>query len=283
MTTVSTSAEEQNRTLVTADGVRIAATHRPAAGGATARGLALIVVHGFTATQHEVRVMRIIERLRAFGGVVAIDLRGHGRSGGASTVGDAEVHDVDAAVAWARELGYRRVVPVGFSLGGAVVVRQAAIGAGAVDAVVAVSAPAFWYYRGTSMTRWVHRLVLTRTGRLVLRVRGTRVSGVGWPDPAPVAPVDAANALRVPLLVIHGDVDRYFPVEHARSLERAAGSAGVRVDVWIERGLGHAEAAVGPTLVDRIGAWAVEATAGDDAACDDAACDDAACGSGPVH
>ena len=72
-----------------------------------------VVVHGFTGSWREERVQKVVTRLRAFGGIVAIDMRGHGRSGGSTTVGDEEVLDVAAAVEWARELGYLRVVTVG--------------------------------------------------------------------------------------------------------------------------------------------------------------------------
>lgn len=258
------------RTLAAADGVAISAAHLPADDGAQA--LAMVVVHGFTGTWRAERVERILRRLAAFGGVVAIDQRGHGRSGGRSTVGNAEVLDAQAAVAWARDLGYPRVVSVGFSLGGAVVVREAALmagGPGRVDGVVTVSAPAFWYYRGTQVTRMVHRLVLTRPGRLALRTRGTRVSGAGWPEPEPITPAEAARRLAVPLLVVHGDVDRYFPLEHARALSAGARAAGVRTELWVEEGFGHAETAATADLIDRIGAWAKE-------------CGEAADGSQPV-
>lgn len=254
-------AGADERMLSADDGVPISAMHLPTTAPRDLLACGLVVVHGFTGSWRSDRVHRVVERLRPYGGVVAVDLRGHGRSGGSSTVGDDEILDVAAGVAWARELGYRRVVSMGFSLGGAVVVREAALladGAGRVDAVVAVSAPAFWYYRGTKVTRLVHRLVLTRSGRLALRARGTRVSGAGWPEPMPVAPVEAAARLRVPLLVVHGDVDRYFPIEHARSLHAAALAAGAPTDLWIEGGLGHAEGAVGPELIDRIGTWARE-------------------------
>jgi pimeloyl-ACP methyl ester carboxylesterase len=249
------------RTLTTTDGVSISAVHVPGEPP-WGRDLCLLVVHGFTGSWREERVQKVVERLRAFGGVVAIDMRGHGRSGGVTTVGDEEILDVEAAVVWARELGYARVVAVGFSLGGAVVLRESALmagGPGRVDGVVSVSAPAFWYYRGTRIMRIAHVMVETRIGRLIMRAGGTRISGRGWSEPYPITPAEAAGLLSgIPLLVVHGDVDRYFPLEHPRAIHESARRSGVRTDLWIERGFGHAESAVSTEVLDRLGAWARE-------------------------
>lgn len=250
-------AGHEERTLTTSDGVPISAVHLPGSPD-----LCMVVVHGFTGSWRQERVQKVIDRLSAFGGIVALDMRGHGRSGGSTTVGDEEIHDVAAAVEWARELGYPRVVPVGFSLGGAVVLRESALladGPGRVDGVVSVSAPAFWYYRGTRIMRLAHVMVETRPGRLLMRAGGTRISARGWAEPHPVAPAEAAGMLSgIPLLVVHGDVDHYFPLEHPRAIHAAASRAGVRTDLWIERGFGHAESAVSTEVLDRIGAWARE-------------------------
>ncbi len=125
-------------------------------------------------------------------------------SGGRSTVGDREVLDLAAAVAWARGFGHPRLVTVGFSMGGSVVLRHAALhGADAVagtDAVVSVSSPARWYYRGTAPMRRLHWLVMRPAGRLVGRwgLR-TRIHHRDW-DPVPLSPVEAAARITVPLL-----------------------------------------------------------------------------------
>jgi pimeloyl-ACP methyl ester carboxylesterase len=259
----------QERTLRAADGVPISAVHVPGVHG----DLCFVVVHGFTGSWREDRVQKVIDRFAPVGGVVAIDLRGHGRSGGRTTVGEDEILDVAAAVVWARALGYARVVTVGFSLGGAVVLREAGLAqagglegarleGGRVDAVVAVSAPAFWHYRGTRVMRLVHRLVETRSGRLAMRMSGTRISPRGWADPLPMPPNEAAALLGpVPLLVVHGDVDRYFPLEHPRAIDEAARTSGVRAELWLVPGFGHAESAISTESLDRIAVWAAESVA----------------------
>jgi hypothetical protein len=57
----------------------------------------------------------------------------------------------------------------------------------------------------------------------------------------------------VPLLIVHGDADTFFPLEHAYQLFENAGEPR---ELWIERGFGHAESAATPGLIRRIGAWA---------------------------
>ncbi len=247
--------------LYTDDGVRISAHHdRPRAGGPAAApedGLCFVVVHGFTRTWRCPHIREIVGTLRDFGGVVTFDLRGHGSSGGRSTVGDAEPADLRAAVRWARVLGYRRVVTLGFSLGAAVVLRQAgeASEADRPDAVIAVSAPSRWNYRGTSAMRLVQWGIGTAVGRAVLALAyRTRISSSGW-DPVPRPPdVAVAGIAPTPLLLVHGDADGYFPLDHARWLAEAAGPGAV---LWVEPGMGHAESAATPALVSRMARWAV--------------------------
>ncbi|MQY09422.1 alpha/beta hydrolase [Actinomadura macrotermitis] len=235
-------------TLYTADGVRIDAGHLPGE-----RSLCFVLAHGFTCTWRQDMVRRVADGLNRHGGVIAMDLRGHGRSSGRSTVGDREVLDVAAAVAAARRRGYARVAVAGFSLGGAVVVRHAALHGG-VDAVVAVSAPARWYYRGTVPMRRVHWAIERRSGRLAVRLaRGTRVAARGW-DPVPEAPHEVAGRIApVPLLIVHGDADAFLPLDHAEQLYAAAGEPR---ELWIEPAFGHAEVSATAELIDRIGAWA---------------------------
>lgn len=239
--------------LQTVDGVPLRAEHRPARHGHRT-DLLIVLGHGFTGAASEPATRRIAAGLAAAGDVLALDFRGHGRSGGRSTVGGNETEDVEAAVRWAREQGAGAVATVGFSMGASIVVRHAGL-YGGVDAVVSVSGPARWYYRGTRPMRRVHLLIETRPGRLVARgLLGVRVAD-GW-DTVPLSPRELAPRIApVPLLVVHGDADAYLPVDHPREL---VACAGPNAELWLERGMGHAENAATPDLIDRIGRWLLD-------------------------
>jgi pimeloyl-ACP methyl ester carboxylesterase len=234
-------------TLVTQDGVPIDTVHLP---GPTE--LAIVMAHGFTQSWQRPMVWNIAQRFNVAAGVVTFDFRGHGRSGGLSTLGDKEINDLDVAVHYARVLGYQRIATVGFSMGGSVVLRQAGL-LGGVDAVVSVSSPGRWFYRGTVPMRRVHFAVEKRLGRFFARqFMQTRIASSGW-DPEPLPPAEAAARISpVPVLIVHGDKDVYFPQEHARQLY-----AGAREpkELWLLPGFGHAERATDDKLVDRIATW----------------------------
>ncbi|MFF8536604.1 alpha/beta hydrolase [Streptomyces sp. NPDC015532] len=266
----TTSRVPSRRFLRTVDGVTIDAAYDP--GTDSSGDLAFIVAHGFTGGLDRPHVRRAAGVLARRGAVVTFSFRGHGRSGGRSTVGDREVHDLAAAVAWARELGHTRIVTVGFSMGGSVVLRHAALyGVGSADgeqvpgperegraeastdAVVSVSAPARWYYRGTAPMRRVHWLVTRPAGRIVGRIGlRTRIHHRDW-NPVPASPVECVPRIApTPLLIVHGDRDGYFPVDHPRMLADASGG---HAELWLEHGMGHAENAAPDDLLTRIGGW----------------------------
>ena len=235
------------KTLVTDDGVPIDAVHLPQESD-----LAIVLAHGFTLSWQRPAVWRIATRLNRIAGVVSFDFRGHGRSGGLSTMGDQEIKDLAVAVAYARELGYERVAAVGFSMGASIVLRYAGL-VGGLEAAVSVSGPGHWYYRGTERMRRVHFVAEHRVGRLAARMlTKTRISSGHW-DPTPVPPDEAAAQISpIPLLIVHGDSDPYFPVYHAQQLYDAAREPK---ELWLVPGFGHAESSLPAALVDRIGGW----------------------------
>jgi pimeloyl-ACP methyl ester carboxylesterase len=251
---LSSPEPAQTSWLVTDDGVRISVAHWLPSRSASAEcdpGTAYVLGHGFTGSRESTGVTRAAGWFAQHGGVVALSWRGHGRSGGLSTLGNQEVLDLDQAVRWARHLGYERVVTVGFSMGGSVVVRHAGL-LGGVDAAVSVSAPSRWRYRGTPRMRIVHWIISERTGRATARLaRGTRIAD-GW-GAEPLEPRTAAAGIdSTRLLVVHGDLDPYFPLDHAEQIAEGAGLAG---ELWIEPGFGHAENALPEELAHRIARW----------------------------
>ncbi|MGY1605486.1 alpha/beta hydrolase [Geodermatophilus sp. SYSU D00815] len=224
--------------------------------GAAGRPLTFVVAHGFTNSVAYPPFVRLVGWLRRFGTVRALDFRGHGRSGGASAAGgDPEMTDVDAAVGAARADGADAVVTLGLSMGGGAVLRQAALGRHRPDAVVSVSAVSRWYVRDTRPMRRVHWLLETSPGRAVgARLVRLRL-GEPWLTPPP-APLEVVSRIApTPLLLVHGDRDEYFPLEHFRTLAQAAGPTAT---AWVVPGFGHAESGVSAPLVERIGRWASE-------------------------
>ena len=241
-------------TVVSHDGVTLTGVVVAAAQPQPRRPITFVVAHGFTNSVARPGFLRMAGWLSRFGEVRALDFRGHGRSGGASaTGGDPEMWDVDAAVGAARADGADAVVTVGLSMGGGAALRQAALGRHRPDAVVSISAVSRWYVRDTRPMRRVHWLLETSAGRTL----GTRLVGLRLGEPwliPPTSPLQVVSDIApTPVLLVHGDRDEYFPLEHFRTLAQAAGPAAT---AWVVPGFGHAESGATAPLVERIGRWA---------------------------
>jgi pimeloyl-ACP methyl ester carboxylesterase len=236
--------------LTTADGERIVTVHLE--GPDPDRSLAVVVGHGFTQSTAKPAMQSVMTAFAAHVGVIGLDFRGHGGSTGRSTVGRDEVLDLDAAVSYARELGYRHVVTCGWSMGASIVLRHAAL-IGGVDAVVSVSAVSRWFYKDTKAMKRVHWMIGSRVGRVIAhRALKTRITAAGWDsDALPESPVEVIGRIApTPVLIVHGDSDHYFPLEHPEALYAAAHDPK---ELWIESGFAHAESGASAELLDRIG------------------------------
>jgi alpha-beta hydrolase superfamily lysophospholipase len=183
--------------------------------------VAVVFGHGFTGSQHNRKVVSFVRHLAESGlAAYTADFRGHGTSGGLSTLGDREVRDLDALVALARGR-HSRVVSVGASMGAFVALRHAGLG-GQVDAVIAISSPAVGHVPQLPRARLLGTLAGTERGRRLLDRYGTRVD----PQQAPVAspPLDlAAEIAPIPVAIVHGRRDRYVPVSDAYALYERLG------------------------------------------------------------
>jgi pimeloyl-ACP methyl ester carboxylesterase len=220
---------EERLALTTQDGVRLSAWH--IAGPVTAP-CTVILIHGFTNWSRSPRIYAFAQLLAQHFHVLVPDLRGHGHSKGACSMGRHEPLDVDAAVRAAAP--GLPVVTVGVSLGGGVVLIHSGAHGG-VAGTVAISAPAGWSYDARAGFTRVRRAVSGRTGRLLLaalvRTRiGTDCEGLP----------DTADAVRptepVFTIVVHDPDDTYFGPEHAERLYQWAVEPK---ELWWRPGEGH--------------------------------------------
>ena len=249
--------------FMTADGLRLAARWHlpppPAGARAGAGARAVVVVHGFCASQEAPEVAALVAHLVGAGHpVLSFDLRGHGRSEGECTLGWRERLDVDAAVAAARD-HHDVVVVVGASMGGIAVLDHLAVGAAApaaaeADAAVTVATPANWGMPRSLAGLMAVVVTQTAPGRsLVARRTGTRIA-VRPPRGAP--PVERIRRVRRPVAVVHGLDDRFIAPAAAHALYAAA--PGPR-HLSLVPGMGHGfTRSAGPAVASAV-AWALAA------------------------
>jgi pimeloyl-ACP methyl ester carboxylesterase len=230
--------------LRSADGTLLAAWRVPGPSDAVA---SVVVVHGFTNSSRSPEIHRLVDALSLWAHVLALDLRGHGGSGGRSTLGAAEPDDVNAAIRAAVAFAPNvPVVVVGISLGG-ISSLVAAGRYGTVAGVVAISAPAWRDFdspAGARAARWL----TSRRGRAILRVwSGTKV------DSTALAPEDLEAAVRAVapafVVVVHDPDERVFGPEHARALQDWAGPSS---SLWWVPGGGHGRSMLTDELAGRL-------------------------------
>ena len=233
--------------LVTADGVTLSAL----AYGARDADVAIVFGHGFTGSQRNPKVVELAEHLGEMSAVYTADFRGHGASGGISTLGAREVDDLEAVLAVARDR-HPTVVSVGASMGGFIALRHAGLG-GTVDAVVSISSPAVSGRPQMMRARLLSRAVQTRRGRRLLDLYGTRV---GPFDSAVTPPLDLVGEIApVPVAIVHGQRDRYVPVRDAHALYERLGEPRRLV---VLPGFGHAEAGFDVPFAAMLGSLVTE-------------------------
>ena len=220
-----------NVSLVASDGVPLAAWYTPSRNGA-----AIVLVHGGTDSREGVRAHASMLRDAGFG-VLALDLRGHGASGGhGNAFGWEGTRDVQAAVAYLQgDESVRAIGGLGLSLGGEVLLG-ALNATPALGAVVSEGAT----YRSTAeylALPGLDDLPHSAYPRLVYAATGLFTG-----DAQPVPIVDSiADTPDVRLLLIASGRD---PDEVAYNT-RFAAVAGDRARLWVVPDVGHTGAFAG--------------------------------------
>lgn len=232
--------------LTAADGVALTGWGLPGPDDAHA---SIVLVHGFANWSRSPRIHDFARLLSVRAPVTVVDLRGHGESEGACSIGRDEPLDVAAAVAAAKAARPDLpVVTIGVSLGaGAVLLHAADAEPGSIAAVIAVSPPAYWERDGGEGASRIARMVSSPVGRWGLaRLTRTRVGGwEGRTDP-----VDVVGAIApATTILVHDPDDWYFDERHATALHEAAAEPK---ELWWYPGGGHGSDLLTPELADRV-------------------------------
>jgi alpha-beta hydrolase superfamily lysophospholipase len=228
--------------LTTPDGVRLSVQRY----GSVDAEIAVVFGHGFTGSQRNRKIVALACRLAERGlAVYTADFRGHGASGGLSTLGDQEIEDLETVVALARR-HHATVVSAGASMGAFIALRHAGLG-GAVDAVIAISSPAIGRDPKLLRARLLRAAALSARGRRLLDMYGTRVGPI--PE-AVTPPIDlVAQIAPTPVAIVHGARDRYVPLADAYALYERLGEPRRLV---VLRDFGHGEAGFDREFADRL-------------------------------
>ena len=194
--------------LVARDGVEVRGVHLN-----RDHATLLIYCHGFLSGKNYLHIQRWAELLSDDLDVMTFDFRGHGESGGATTMGDKELLDVQAILDYAMRFGYQRIVLMGSSMGGAVSIRYAANDE-RVNSVVTLGAFAHGQLGAMAMSGL--GLLKIPLSRAVMRhAYATRIERAM----PPYAPRDFVSQISPrPLLIMHGEYDTLIPLAHAREL-----------------------------------------------------------------
>lgn len=199
----------------------------------------LIAVHGWQ-TEHRALMPHAMALANEGWDVVLYDQRGHGRSEGRYvTFGVHEARDLEAIIDWvrAREVYTPPLVLFGTSMGAATALLAAA--ESTPSAVVAV-AP---YARlEAALPQGLQELApgyiqpfLSERRMHKAMAHASETSGVSFAD---AAPVDRADRIEVPVLLIYSEADQIVPAAHASELHEALGESSLeRIDGLSHEGL----------------------------------------------
>lgn len=201
------SANIQELTLKTEDGVKIAANHYK-----TGHDEVIIIAHGWFMTKDSKYFLDMASVFSQNFDILTFDFRGHGKSLGTYTFTSKEPKDLTAVVNYAKKQ-YKKIYLLGFSLGGALVLIHGAK-ENNVDKIIAVSAPHSFIKIENQMWKraaWLQSLKKFELNRF-LSIRPSLIIG------KKIKPIDIVDKIKVPTLFITGELDPTIHCWHCRAL-----------------------------------------------------------------
>ena len=213
----------------TADGLRLAAWFIPSD---KKDAKTVILLHGYPADKGN--ILPFMTFLQNEYNLLLFDFRYHGQSEGKySTVGARETKDLKAAIAYLKTRGIDEVGIWGFSLGGAVALMTAPQ-APEIKAIVSESS----YANLSLMTRQLYILpILKYPLGWLTGLWGKMIIGI---DLKEVSPMEKAQQLNIPILIIHSTDDSVIPFSHAQLLQQSLKN-NADAEFWFQQGLVHGQ------------------------------------------
>ncbi len=217
----------ENFTVTTGDGVRLRGWIIPGSPR-----VVFVVMHGYTSCRADRRLLEIQAELARRGyTVVAFDFRGHGESGGTTTIGPREsAYDVPAVLSMVRRrYPGARIVLLGYSMGAVAAIMAGSRASG--DIVIVADSP--YPTLDEVIPRWLKSYMgIPRAYSELIGFWGSLMAGVD----TRFGPI-LLDRIDKPLLVIAGDHDPLVTPAEARAI--AAKSCCGRA--LIVGGAGHVE------------------------------------------
>lgn len=200
------------KTVQSHDAIKIAFNHFVSGD----RDTVVVLCHGFWMSKDAKPFVALSEDIYQFYDVIAMDQRGHGRSGGYFSFTAYEHEDIAAIIAFAKTT-YTHIYLIGFSLGAASSIIYASH-AKYIDGVIAVSAP--MSFNEIENKFWKKEAVvpaLEKFGSHVFKLR------VGSLRATKIKPKDVVSRIApTPLLFISGSNDPIISSTHTEVLYAAA-------------------------------------------------------------
>lgn len=187
---------------------------------------AIIICHGYPMDKGD--VLDLAAFLTPQYNLLLFDFRAMGRSSGKfSTAGWREREDFFTAVRFLKDKGFNDIGAFGFSMGGAVILM-----ANSPDIKAIVSDCAY------ANLDFILKLIFQKFGFL----RGSLVKMMkfyAWLffqiDLDKVTPLKYISQIKIPIFLIHGELDRQIPLKHAQLLHEANSQS----ELWIIPGADH--------------------------------------------
>ena len=196
--------------LNTKDQERIAITHYK-----HGHSKVVVLAHGFFNNKDVYLFKGIAKEISKRYDVIAFDFRGHGTSSGVFSWTSREGADIQAVLSYVQDLGYESVGVMGFSLGAAIGLIEAAQNQN-IKTVIAVSSPSdFWKidYRFWEPGMWQDlKLNLGFKGK----GKGVMPGNPLEPKVSPISIVDKISPRSV--FFIHGSDDWLINARHSQEL-----------------------------------------------------------------